>query len=195
MKIVKLEESETLIAPPGGWKARGLCCTRSGDILVSVFDTEDKTNKVMRYEGQKITQEIHKDEHGIQLFKEGEDMLFLTENNNGDICVSDCNAERVVVVDRSGRLRFQYDGMAANIQESFDPRCILTDSLSHIIVSDINNNRLHVLDQNGKFLGCIDNCGLNTPLGLSLDSEGRLWVGSFFTGEIKVITYLNEHNE
>jgi hypothetical protein len=62
--------------------------------------------------------------------------------------------------------------------------------MSQIIVTDWNNACLHILDQNGQFLTCVDNCGLDKPLGLSVDSEGRLWVGLHKSGEVKVIQYM-----
>ena len=107
-----------------------------------------------------------------------------------DVCVSDANADTVIVVDKTGRVRFRYDGTPARTKKSFAPRYIVTDALSQIIVSDYNNNCLHILDQNGQFLRCVDDCGLEEPVGLSVTSEGRLWVGSFNSGEIKVIEYL-----
>ena len=116
--------------------------------------------------------------------------LMITENSKGDICVSDRNAETVTVVDRTGRVRFRYDGTTAGIKKSFGPTGIVTDSLSQIIVSDYNNDCLHILDQNGKFLKCVDNCGLHKPWGLSVDSEGRLWVALAGENAIKVIKYL-----
>jgi sugar lactone lactonase YvrE len=96
----------------------------------------------------------------------------------------------MVVVNKSGRVRFRYDGTAARRKESFDPRHIVTDSMSQIIVADNNIDCLHILDQNGQFLRCVDNCGLVTPRGLSVDSEGRLWVGLWESGEVKVIQYM-----
>ena len=75
--------------------------------------------------------------------------FMLAENNNGDICVSDLNAELVVVVDRSGGVRFRYDGAQSKRRKSFDPRCIVTDSRSQVIVTDVYNDCLHILHQNG----------------------------------------------
>ena len=115
----------------------------------------------------------------------------MSENNNGDVCVSDINADAVVVVDKTGRVRFRYDGTPARREKSFGPRGIVTDTLSQIIVADYINDCLHILDQNGQFLRCVDDCGLEKPNNLSVDSEGRLWVGCD-KGEIKVIKYL-EH--
>ncbi|XP_078330871.1 uncharacterized protein LOC144624776 [Crassostrea virginica] len=133
--------------------------------------------------------------------------MILSENNNGDVCVSDGNtdtvivvnndehvyvpdANYVVVVDMEGRVRFRYDGQPAKRGMSFDPRGIVTDDLSQIIVADFNNDCLHILDKNGHLLRCVDDCGLEEPNGLSLDSEGKLWVGLEKSGEIKVIEYL-----
>ena len=133
-------------------------------------------------------QTIDNDEYGNPIFKEGRYTLFLTENNNGDICVTDLNKQIVIVLDKTGRVRFQYDGTPA-MKENFNPRCIVTDSLGHIIVADIGNNCLHILSQDRQFIRCISNCGLAKPYGLSLDKKERLWVG-LQTGQIKVIQYL-----
>jgi sugar lactone lactonase YvrE len=65
----------------------------------------------------------------------------------------------------------------------------VTDSMSHIIVGDQFNRCLHILDQNGLFLRCVDS-GSYKPTGLSVDSEGRLWVGQYESGEVKVIQYM-----
>jgi streptogramin lyase len=137
-----------------------------------------------------VTQEIDRDEDGEPIYKGGEYGVYVVENNNGDVCASDRNANTVVVVNKSGRVRFRYDGTPARRKRSFHPRHIVTDSMSHIIVADINNACLHILDQNGQFLRCVDNCELAKPIGLSLDSEGRLWVGLRNTGEVKVIQYM-----
>ncbi|XP_078330462.1 uncharacterized protein LOC144624502 [Crassostrea virginica] len=192
VNIVRHGKSETLIIPPKDWASRRLSCTRSGDILVHVYKGigPQSKNKIIRYQGQQITQDINNDKTGHSIFKNGDNALYMSENNNGDVCVSDRHTETVVVVDKTGRVRFRYDGTPARREESFGPRYIVTDALSQIIVTDINNNCLHILDQNGEFLRCVDDCGLKKPCGLSVDSEGRLWVGLLDTGEIKVIQYL-----
>nr|XP_022303442.1 uncharacterized protein LOC111111010 [Crassostrea virginica] len=196
VNIVRHGESETLITTPQDWGGPGrLSCTRSGgDILVHAYKGSgpQTKNKIIRYQGQNVKQEINKDGQGNPIFKDGDYSLFMSENNNGDVCVSDGNANTVVVVDNIGRVRFRYEGTPARTKKSFAPRYIITDALSQIIVADINNNCLHILDQNGQFLRCINGCGLKKPYGLSVDSEGRLWVGLLNTGEIKVIQYLEQ---
>ncbi|XP_078328812.1 uncharacterized protein LOC144623842 [Crassostrea virginica] len=194
VNIVRHGKSKTLIITPNGWTLGVLSCTRSGDILIHVYkgSGRQRKNKIIYYQGQNIKQEINKDGHGNPIFKEGDYSLLMSENNNRDICVSDVNAETVVVVDKKGRVRFRYDGTPARREMRFNPGYIVTDALSQIIVTDYNNNCLHILDQNGQFLRYIDESGLEKPFGLSVDSEGRLWVGLYETGEIKVIKYLKQ---
>ncbi|XP_078330168.1 uncharacterized protein LOC144617667 [Crassostrea virginica] len=192
VNIVRDGKTETLITPPREWSSWRLSCTKSRDILVHVYKGSgpQRKNKIIRYQGQNIKEEICNDGQGNLIFKDGGYSLYMSENNNGDVCVSDVNAETVVVVDKTGRVRFRYDGTPARRENSFDPRGIVTDALNQIIVTDINNHCLHILDQNGHFLRCIDDCGLKDSWELSVDSEWRLWVGSLTSGEIKVIEYL-----
>ncbi|XP_061192590.1 tripartite motif-containing protein 2-like [Saccostrea echinata] len=189
VNIVRYGRIETLITLPRGWYPGGLCFTRSGDLLVSMC-TDESHHKIVRYQGQTSTQEIDKDNHGQNIFKGGEHRVYVEENNNGDICASDVNAKKVIVVDKTGRVRFRYNGTPARRKKPFFPVYIVTDSLGQVIISDFNNDCLHILDQNGQFLRCVDNCGLLSPGGLGVDSEGRLWVGLHDSGDIKVIQYL-----
>nr|XP_022309758.1 uncharacterized protein LOC111115352 [Crassostrea virginica] len=193
VNIVTQKKSETLITSPQGWVPKRMCCARSGDILVHLYKgSGSKTeNKIIRYQEQKIKQEINEDGQGNPIFKDGEYSLFMSENDNGDVCVSDVNADSVVVVDKIRRVRFRYDGKPARRELPFDPRNIVTDSLCQIIVADYSNDCLHILHKNGQFLKCIDNWGLDRPYGLSVDSEERLWVGCD-KGEIKVFKYLEQ---
>jgi sugar lactone lactonase YvrE len=153
----------------------------------------DSHNKIVRYQGQRVIQEIDKDERGIPIFYKGGCVAFVSENNNGDIVASDTNADTVVVVDRTGKVRFRYGGKPPKFfsrpSEPFSPRQTVTDPVGHIIVADWRKNRLHILGQNGRFLRCVDS-GLSRPVGLSVDSEGRLWVGQIESGEVKVIQYM-----
>ncbi|XP_062600631.1 uncharacterized protein LOC134262272 [Saccostrea cucullata] len=188
--IVRDGRKETLITTPRGWHPSGLCCTRSGDILISMTTTGDRYHKIVRYQGQRVTQEIDKDEHGDPIYKGGNEILNVVESNSGDIVASDGNARAVVVVDRTGKIRFRYNNKPPGGKKSFCPEQIVTDFMGHIIVADKFNNCLHILDQNGKFLRCVVNYGLKCPSGLSVDSEGRLWVGLYDSGEVKVIKYI-----
>ena len=115
----------------------------------------------------------------------------MSENNNGDICVSDTIANTVVVVEKTARVRFRYNGTSSRRKSPIAPRGIVTDALSHIIVADYNNNCVHIIDQNGQFSRRGDGCGVEKARGMGVGSGGggRLWLGCE-SGEIKVIDYL-----
>ena len=144
----------TLFLAPLYEVLQGCPCTRSRDILVHVFEwmfsgyDSQTMNKLIRYQGQHIRQKINNDRTRKLIFKNGDNSLFMTENNNGDVCVSDRNDNTVVVVGKTGRVRFRYNGAPARREKSFDPRYIVTDALSQIIVTDINDC-LNILDHNG----------------------------------------------
>ncbi|XP_055999758.1 uncharacterized protein LOC125656594 [Ostrea edulis] len=191
VNVVRHGETETLITTSRDWHPMGLCCTRSGDILVSMSTTDRSHHKIVRYQGQNVTQEIDNDEHWKPIYQGGGYLVYVTENNNGDIVASDQNAKRVVVVNRTGTVRFRYNDKPPGGEKSFSPGQIVTDSMRHIIVADYHNACLHILDQNGQFIKGIDKCGLNDgPHGLIVDCDGRLWVGLCKSGEIKVIQYM-----
>ena len=71
------------------------------------------------------------------------------------------------------KVRFRFNCIPAGRKLSFDPRDIDTDANNQIILTDYSNNCLHILDQIGQFLKCVDGCGLQNPKGLGLDSKGR----------------------
>lgn len=187
IQVVSKGTIEDLIITPNDYWAKGLCCTRSGDILVNLHNLG--RNKIVCYKDNIITKEIDKDKHGNPIFRDGHYSLDMAENNNGDICVTDRNAKIVIVLNLTGCVRFRYDCMDAERIKPFHPRCILTDIMNQIIVTDSNNDCLHILDQNGSFLKCVDHCELEKPGGLSMDSQGRLWVAQFFSRKIKVTPY------
>ena len=117
-------------------------------------------------------------------------MLYMAENNNRVICVSDSNANGVIGINMKGKVLFQYKGNGAKRQKPFAPGNIVTNSQNQIIVTDVKNDCLHILDQTGKFVTCVDNFELDHLCGLGLDGEERLWVGLLKTRKIKVIEYM-----
>nr|XP_022307954.1 E3 ubiquitin-protein ligase TRIM71-like [Crassostrea virginica] len=138
---------------------------------------EENQTKVVRYSGTTETQSIQWNDDGQPLFISGrENVKHLTYNRNLDICVSDPDAHTVVVVDHAGKLRFRYTGSLVTSKERFDPRGVATDVQGRILIADCTNGRIHILDQDGHFLRCIDNCHLNLPCGLCLDSKNNLFV-------------------
>uniref|UniRef100_A0A8W8LQR2 Tripartite motif-containing protein 2 n=1 Tax=Magallana gigas TaxID=29159 RepID=A0A8W8LQR2_MAGGI len=108
-----------------------------------------------------------------------------------DVCVSDRNAKAVVSTTQSGRFRWRYFGNVPTRKcPYFDPRSILTDRSCRILVSDADSNLVHLLDDRGHLLCLIGRGFLEKPVGISLDSEGNLYVVEYHTAKLKVIKYI-----
>ncbi|XP_062566854.1 uncharacterized protein LOC134229166, partial [Saccostrea cucullata] len=60
--------------------------------------------------------------------------IYITEERNGDVIVSDRLRRAVVVTDSTGRRRFSYKGLPSGAR--IDPRGNCTDALSHILVCE-----------------------------------------------------------
>ncbi|XP_062595320.1 E3 ubiquitin-protein ligase TRIM71-like, partial [Saccostrea cucullata] len=167
---------------------KGLCCIRSGDILVCMGYKD--TAKVVKYSssGRRI-QEFQTGQNGDRLFIYP---CFVCENINDDICVSD-SSSKVVVLTKSGSLRFTYHGnaLARRSKGSFDSRGVATDSLGHIIIADNANKAVHLINQDGDLLSLIltENDGISRPYGISMDTQDNLLLVEQDKACVKVFHY------
>nr|XP_022295075.1 uncharacterized protein LOC111105198 [Crassostrea virginica] len=184
------------------WEPRCVFCSpSSGDLLVGMCKLEMDTftiitsGKVMRYDntGKRKQTIPHDDNTPHDLY---EDPLFITENNNGDVLVSDGYGGAVVVTSGKGVHRFSYTGPPSG--SGLWPRGICTDVMSHILVSDVNTDTVQMLDRDGQFLSYVftrQTPGMDyTPHGLSYDvTTHAVYVGSRDNNTMSVCRHINRH--
>ncbi|XP_052696264.1 uncharacterized protein LOC128174879 [Crassostrea angulata] len=131
----------------------------TGDLLVGMHRKYSGPGKVMRYNrsGHR-TQTIQHDTTGQELYNQPN---YITENNNGDVVVSDyrtgavyfsniyrlslCGYGTVVVTERGGRHRFSYTGHPSGSE--LQPFGICTNELSNILVCDDISRTVHIIEK------------------------------------------------
>ena len=91
------------------WKPQCVYCAKSsGDLLVGMYRWDTDTGSIMRFDyNGRHTQTIQHNKTLRYLYRHP---IYLIENCNGDVVVSDLGREAIVVTSREGRYRFTYTG-------------------------------------------------------------------------------------
>lgn len=173
----------------------------SGNLLVGMQNKNSACSKITRYRLDKNTK-ITRDCTGklmqtIQYNSKGNDLYFepcyITENDNGDVVVSDWK-NGVVVTTIGGRHRFTFKKDPCG--SVINPKGICTDSMSHILVCVLD--KVMMLDKDGQFLSYILSMQpeiMITTNSLSFDFNTHcLWVGSVSDGRMHAYRYLRRQD-
>ncbi|XP_062609635.1 uncharacterized protein LOC134271457 [Saccostrea cucullata] len=176
------------------WRPRCIySCPSCGDLLAVMWNIDTKTINVTRYTsiGQHI-QTIQQNSRGQDIYSYPK---YITENNNGDIVVSDFN-NGVVVTEVGGKYRFSYTGPPS--KSGLDPLGICTDALSHILVCDGYTRAVHMIDKDGHFLSMLPltkQQNIHEPWSLCYDKKSHLlWVGSL-DGRVNVYRHIERKDK
>uniref|UniRef100_A0A8W8NJT7 B box-type domain-containing protein n=1 Tax=Magallana gigas TaxID=29159 RepID=A0A8W8NJT7_MAGGI len=176
------------------WVPRSVYWSPStGDLLVAMYNIDTDTGKVTRYnQSGQLTQTIQYHNTGQGL---NGDPRYITENNNGDVVVSDWLSRAVVVTERGGRHRFSYTGHPSG--SVLWPCGICTDALSHILVCDGTTETVQMINKDGQFLSHLltESQEMDLPWSLSYDvNTHRLWVGSPYNNKVCVYRYITRQD-
>ena len=167
------------------WTPCGLCCLHNGDIVV----TFPRDRKVVVYgRNGKIRQKMD----NIK-FRHPWSVAVNKVNQDKYICdheqVSHPTTGKVVAVRADGQLRYEYRGQGG---KKLVPFVVCTDEMGNVLVSDLDNDRVHILDQEGQFIQYVltSQQGLDQPATIDVDREGYVWVGERYNKCVKVARYL-----
>lgn len=157
-----------------GWKARSIYAShRTGDVIVGLQNEGKGIGKVAVYDKQgTYKQTIENDTNEKPLYTWPR---YVTDNVNRDIVTSDWHGG-IVVTDQAGTPRFTYN--------LYFPRAVVTDSGGRIFGCN-NTPKIHVLDQNGKFLMNILT-GSKDVFSLYLHQDTELYAGDDLAKKIVV---------
>lgn len=142
----KKDKPSTLINSKESWETLSVFCSfESDDILVGMIIHNINRAMVVRYSSD------GKEKHFIEC-EHYTTPLFVTENHNQDVVVSnhDLNNSSVVVTNGGGEYRFSFNGPPK--EPGFKPRSICVDGLSNILVYDDNSKSIVMIDVDGHYL-------------------------------------------
>lgn len=164
-------------------------CIHASKITSDIFVASSNGVTRCSEKGKKLKQ-TQVDDKGKGLYGKP---IYITENSNGDIIVSDEQRKAIVVVDEFGRHRFNYKGYHS--LPEFNPRGICTDVFGHILVCNhsYHDPSVHLLDENGHFLTSLlpkHRYNEDLPQDVCVDDKHNLYVGCGIKNKIDVYKYI-----
>lgn len=138
-----------------GWQPREIHCCMNNDVLVTEFSDNLQYSRIVRYDASgRCLNVIEFEEENAQHVPLFDNVLslFICENKNGDIGVTERHKKRVIAVKKNGRKRFEYSGhIRSSSFTEFEFAGIGSDSRCNFVISDPKNYTHHVVDWRGKF--------------------------------------------
>ena len=170
----------------------GLCCLHNNDIVVTFSDVVETERKVIIYSRNG---EIRQTMDHIKLRYPNKVSV---NKVNKDIYICDYkkyfsdSVGKVIALGVDYEMKYEYTGQG---DSRFTPLDVCTDQMGHVLIADHDNHRVHMLDQEGRFMQYIltSQQGLHQPVSIDVDSEGYIWVGEYvdYRYHVKVVKYLH----
>jgi DNA-binding beta-propeller fold protein YncE len=168
-------QSKIQLDAPGG-----IATDRSGNIYVA--DTGNHRFVKISPQGKLL---IAKGAFGWaqEQFREPTDLVVDSNNN---IYVVDTGNNRIQKFDFSGNLIAIWGKRGDQPGQFNEPRYIAKDRWDNIYVVDHGNRRIQVFDLNSEFLTQFSLPNLDSPMGIVIGRDNRIYVTDAFTSDIKV---------
>ena len=146
----------------------------------NVWTTDSADHVVYKFspEGQLLLtlgkRKVAGDDTSTDLFNRPSDVAFAP---NGNVYVTDGYVNsRIVVFDKNGKFLKIIGGKKGAGPGEFNlPHAIVFDSKGRMLIADRENERIVIMDQDGKWIG--EWKGLSKPSGLAIAADDTLYVG------------------
>lgn len=158
----------------------GISVTRNGEILICI--TEGDFGHVARVsaEGKPIQ------DYDTYIVKNQAFLLRkpirCVETLNGDLCILDEAAKKIVVLDQKGMLRFLWDGSLIDSKRRHtELGGLACDDRGNILVTDYDNNQIYIIDYERNVTEILQivekKHPLTEPYGIAIHADKFVWVG------------------
>jgi WD40 repeat protein len=158
----------------------GISVTRNGEILICLTDG-DFGHVARVSEGGKLIQEYDTYIVRNQSFLLRRPVRCV-ETLNGDLCILDEAAKKIIVLDQNGMLRFLWDGpLIDSKRRHIEPSGLACDDRGNILVTDYDNNDIYIIDSERNVTEILQivekKYPLKEPYGIAIHADKFVWVG------------------